>query len=488
MVPLSARPAKFFRLGPDDGEAIGGFAVRRGDAKARLDVNYSSLGPSVEERLARARYPIHSIGSLEKRLQYGCSKRADVNPVGLPILRMSNLQPDGWDLTELKYVELTDKERDLWRLEQGDILFNRTNSKELVGKCEVFKEPGEWVFASYLMRLTVDTEKASPEFVSAYLSSPGGRAQIERESRQIIGMTNINAEEIRTLRIPLPNPNVQAKLLAELNAARVARDADLASADAALEGLDTSILNKLGLDLPTVENASPFAIRHTDLAHSRIDTEYHSPRFRRLRAMIEAGPFDAKPIREICLPLITGFAAGGDNQSEEAEGVPHLRPTNITAGGEVSLTGSKFVPLADVGQNDEIKADEVLFNNTNSSLWVGKSAVFDLPRPCACSNHMTRLRLLDPKSSSTYLAAFLNALRSVGYFSALATNFNNQAGISSDALGALKIPVPSSDVQMAIAKEVDKRRSEATRLRAVARERWKAARQAFEEALLGRAL
>jgi len=438
----------------------------------------------VEERLARSRYTVVTIATLEKRLQYGCSKRADVDPVGLPILRMSNMQPDGWNLRDLKYVELTDKERDLWLLEEGDILFNRTNSKELVGKCEVFREPGEWVFASYLMRLTVDTQQASPDFVSAYLSSPGGRAQIERESRQIIGMTNINAEEIRTLRIPLPKPDVQAALLAKLNAARAARDAGLAAAESALEGLDSFVLEELGLNLPPDQDAIPFAIRYSDVVRSRFDSEYHSPRFRRLRSMIENSRFDAQSLNDICLPLITGFAAGGDNQSDDVGGVPHLRPTNVTSGGEISLESAKFVPELDVGENDKIKVGEVLFNNTNSSLWVGKSAVFDLQERCACSNHMTRLRLIDPKHSPSFLAAFLNALRSIGYFSALATNFNNQSGINSDTLGALRIPLPPADVQSDISSEVMRRKTVARQLRAEARAGWAAARQAFEESLL----
>jgi restriction endonuclease S subunit len=123
------------------------------------------------------------------------------------MLRMNNLQANGWDLSDIKYVELTEKELANWKLETGDIVFNRTNSKELVGKCEVFRESGTWVFASYLMRLRVNEDAAIPEFVSAFLNGPTGRAQIDRESRQIIGMSNINAEEIRTLRVPLPKPS-----------------------------------------------------------------------------------------------------------------------------------------------------------------------------------------------------------------------------------------------------------------------------------------
>src|SRR5436190_20161176 len=102
------------------------------------------------------------------------------------MLRMNNLQADGWLLEDLKYVELTPTEFAAWRLERGDIVFNRTNSKELVGKCEVFDEDGDWVFASYLMRLRVDSKRAVPEFVTAFLNTRAGRVQIDRESRQII--------------------------------------------------------------------------------------------------------------------------------------------------------------------------------------------------------------------------------------------------------------------------------------------------------------
>lgn len=106
------------------------------------------------------------------------------------MIRMNNLQRDGWDLTNLKYIELSEEAAELYRVNPGDILFNRTNSKELVGKCEVFHEPGDWVFASYLIRVVLDQSKAIPEFVSTFLNTQAGRIQIDRVSRQIIGMSN----------------------------------------------------------------------------------------------------------------------------------------------------------------------------------------------------------------------------------------------------------------------------------------------------------
>ena len=154
--------------------------------------------------MKNSRFDVKSMGSLLSLVQYGCSSLAKENQPGIPILRMNNLQDDGWDLSSLKYIELGEREFATYRLIPGDILFNRTNSKELVGKCSVFQESGDWVFASYLIRVRTDRGRLLPQFASDFLTADIGRLQIDRISRQIIGMTNINAEEIRELRIPLP--------------------------------------------------------------------------------------------------------------------------------------------------------------------------------------------------------------------------------------------------------------------------------------------
>lgn len=121
----------------------------------------------------------------------------------------------------MKYVDVADEEFQRFKVEPGDLIINRTNSKELVGKCEVFRESGDWIFASYLIRIRINPKRAIPQFVSDFLNSPAGRLQIDRLSRQIIGMTNINAEELKQLLIPLPSDiTVQAKMVALMDTAR----------------------------------------------------------------------------------------------------------------------------------------------------------------------------------------------------------------------------------------------------------------------------
>lgn len=145
----------------------------------------------------------------------------------------------------------------------------------------------------------------------------------------------------------------------------------------------------------------------------------------------------------IAAPLLTGFAAGKQDQVHaDEDGLPQLRPTNILPDGEISFDGAKFIPRGRVGDSDFLTDGEVLFNNTNSTAWVGKSALFrggDHPA-VVCSNHITRIRP-NERVSGAFLAEVLNLVQRCGYFGRLATNFNNQAGINADTLADVEIPL-----------------------------------------------
>jgi len=229
---------------------------------------------------------------------------------------MNNLQADGWDLRDIKYAELNNEEIKRWRLERGDIVFNRTNSKALVGKCEVFDQDGTWVFASYLMRLRVASEKARSDFVSAFLNTNAGRIQIDRESREIIGMSNINAEEIRTLRVPLPAPLKQQELVEELDDARSERRAKLAQADKLLVGIDENLAKALGLTLPPPDNKSQsWGVRLGEaIRERRLDPHRFAPRTRKLRLMLAEGAFETRPLSQLIGRPVSGDWGVAENE------------------------------------------------------------------------------------------------------------------------------------------------------------------------------
>ncbi|HKV94153.1 MAG TPA: restriction endonuclease subunit S [Candidatus Angelobacter sp.] len=223
------------------------FVTRKTQLEQRWDPNYYRLMSLFRAKVENSSHPIQRLRQSLDLVQYGISERATKETNGIAMLRMINLQADTWELSDLKYIAMSVEERRPYRLYAGDILFNRTNSKELVGKCVVFNLPGEYVFASYLIRVRLKEGSLLPDYLVAYLASPLGRLQIDAVSRQIAGMTNINAEEIRELLVPVPNRQLQEKVAAVWRDAIQSRDETLELARKVLASIDDSLLGDLGI-------------------------------------------------------------------------------------------------------------------------------------------------------------------------------------------------------------------------------------------------
>lgn len=154
--------------------------------------------------------------------QYGLSVQSVGEVKGTPIIRMNNIDSSGFlKMQDLKYAVLNKKEIEQYSLKPGDLLFNRTNSRELVGKTGLWKgELDEAVFASYLIRICVNRSQILPEYVWAYMNTPFLKQILFERARRAIGMANINAQELRSLPIIIPDFNVQrifAKRLFDLD-------------------------------------------------------------------------------------------------------------------------------------------------------------------------------------------------------------------------------------------------------------------------------
>lgn len=241
------------------GDAVnppGVFLMDRSELEPRWDPNYYRCMREFHQRMKSCPYPVEKLRRSLETVQYGSSDRASEAPAGLPMLRMLNLRDDTWDISDLKYIEMSEDDEKRYLLEHGDILFNRTNSKELVGKCGVFELDGKYVFASYLIRVRLKPNTFLPHFVTAFLSSGLGRFQIDAVSRQIAGMTNVNAEEIRDLLIPNPGPKVQEEIVRRWQEAVRQRDQTLEEAKQMLAGIDDVLLDELGISrTPDSSNA-----------------------------------------------------------------------------------------------------------------------------------------------------------------------------------------------------------------------------------------
>jgi type I restriction enzyme, S subunit len=160
-----------------------------------------------------------SVDQLTTLVQYGSSaKTSEALTKGVPVLRMGNIFEGQLDYTNLKYLPASHDEFPELLLRDGDILFNRTNSAELVGKTAVYSDVGHPIsFASYLIRLRV--VGYLPELLSAYINSAFGRAWVRSVVNQQVGQANVNGTKLRELGVPMMPMDEQKELWSRINRA-----------------------------------------------------------------------------------------------------------------------------------------------------------------------------------------------------------------------------------------------------------------------------
>jgi type I restriction enzyme S subunit len=157
------------------------------------------------------------LGEVAAQTQYGLSLRGGSSG-SFPILRMNNLGNGVIDLSDLQYVEVDAKTLQSFRLNKGDLLFNRTNSYELVGKTSLFDCDGDFVFASYLVRVVVDADKANPAFLNEYLNASATQGRLKMLASRGVSQTNISASKLRGFAVPLPSVSEQDEIAKILEA------------------------------------------------------------------------------------------------------------------------------------------------------------------------------------------------------------------------------------------------------------------------------
>ncbi|MBG6233777.1 type I restriction enzyme S subunit [Pedobacter sp. CAN_A7] len=144
--------------------------------------------------------------------QYGISDGLDSTSVGTPILRMNNITNTGdFDLSNLKYKDLPDAKFRNYKLNKRDLLFNRTNSRELVGKNAVWDNDIDCCFAGYLVRFIINEEFANPYFVSGYLNSSFGKRLLFNYAKSSGNLTNFSPPLLEKQAIFLPPIEEQKK-------------------------------------------------------------------------------------------------------------------------------------------------------------------------------------------------------------------------------------------------------------------------------------
>jgi type I restriction enzyme S subunit len=150
-------------------------------------------------------WPLMHSGKLMEACDYGTSKKANEVDRGISVLRMGNVTIDGdLDVQDLKTVELEDGELAKQRLRAGDVLFNRTNSRELVGKTAMWDGRFDAVAASYFIRVRFRDDIEHPQHFTSFMNLPLMKERLAKMARGAVGQANINSKELQSIELPVP--------------------------------------------------------------------------------------------------------------------------------------------------------------------------------------------------------------------------------------------------------------------------------------------
>ena len=157
-------------------------------------------------------WEVVTIGDIVTEVRYGTSKPA-VEGGKYPYLRMNNLTADGHlDLNDLKYIDIPDDEIEKCVVRKGDVLFNRTNSIELVGKTVVFDLQEDMIIVGYIIRVRLN-KRLLPEILSQYMNLEALKDILRSMAKGAVNQANINAQELRSIKVYIPDMELQKQFI-----------------------------------------------------------------------------------------------------------------------------------------------------------------------------------------------------------------------------------------------------------------------------------
>jgi type I restriction enzyme S subunit len=176
-----------------------------------------------------------SVEQVAQFTRYGSSAKTNEEDTGVPVIRMGNIIDGTLDYSELKFLPHGHPEFPDLLLTKGDLLFNRTNSAELVGKSAVYDgQHDPCSFASYLISVRC-LAGCDPGYLCYYINSTYGRRWVKSVVSQQVGQANVNGSKLQSLAFPLPSVAEQVQIVTDVAET-------LSQIEAAANAIDQSLL------------------------------------------------------------------------------------------------------------------------------------------------------------------------------------------------------------------------------------------------------
>ena len=382
------------------------------------------------------------IGEMLELCQYGLSQAMNDEGKGYPMFKMDNID-NGFLLdNDVRFADITKLIFDQFEIKKDDVFFNRVNSEEFVGRTGIYKLANlKSVFASYLIRARVKSDgKILADYLNIFLNSSYGLKQIRKFTRRSVNQANVNAEELKRMKIAILPMTEQEKIrdLSNRSWYEFERSKSLYSQAESLllEGLELKDYKSKN-ELRSVFNLSEIK------KVNRIDAEYFQPKYQKVLSIIRAN--HGTTLGKI-VTVKKGIEPGSEAYQEE--GKLFVRVSSISKDGIIGkdqkyLKNELYQKLK---KDYEPKVGDILLTKDASP---GMAYVVKEPLEGIISGGVLRIRLKEDIEPE-YLALVINSM--VGQ-----SQVERDAGGSiishwkPDQVKELQVPILSQSIQQKIA-------------------------------------
>lgn len=248
---------------------------------------------------------------------------------GIPIYRMNEIHNCLCDSNINKFADIDAKTLNDFILNDRDVLFNRTNSYEYVGRTGIYYSNINSIrtFASYLVRFVADEQYVKNEYLACFLNTKQAKKEIRRRARQSINQTNVNPEEVKEIEIPLLSDYFQKEivnLFQESNKLRIQAEHFYNQAE--------DILNR-ELGITNIENTKNYSVKsfsESFCESNRLDAEYYQDKYDSIKELLDT--------------------------KENVESLCHIYDNNYIP---TNKQNYQYIELSNVGMNGEISGVDV---------------------------------------------------------------------------------------------------------------------------------
>lgn len=407
----------------------------------RIDSQFYTKEPAKNSKLK-----YEKIGNIIKKAQYGVSIAMNEDGVGYPIYRMNEIHNMLCDMEVSKFADISKNELKTFTLNDRDVVFNRTNSFEWVGRTGLYKklDNRDFVFASYLVRFIPNEDLIFPEYLSAFLNSKQGVWDIKRRARQSINQTNVNPEEVKEIEIPLLSKPFQENLKECFDKAFEL----LIDSKSAYTQAEQLLLQELNLAdfQPSQEPVNVKNFSESFDSSGRLDAEYYQVKYDDLEEKVKSGSFVLiKDIR-------TDNFRGLQPQYVEDGDLDIINSKHIL---EQTLDYDNFEKTSSAYWDEQERArvfkNDILTYTTGAN--IGRTQVYLTDKKALASNHVNILRL-NSGYNPQYIGFVMNSL--IGRLQTEKLSAGSaQAELYPKDIDNFLIPIIDQDKQQQVAELVE---------------------------------